>query len=451
VTKPSTSEIESRTIRKITVRMLPLIGVCYIVLYLDRMNISVAALTMNQELGITAAAFGLAAGIFFWTYTIFEVPSNYILGKVGTRVWITRIMITWGLVTLGTAFVHNATSLSIARLLLGIAEAGFSPAMLFFAACWFPKRQRGMAMALMFSAICVSAVLTPLLTHILTWTDGLAGLSGWRWLFILTGIPPLILGAIWYRLVRDTPAQATFLTETEKTWLTKTLAEEDSDLESHSAGNKTSFVSGLLNWRIAVLTIIFLCFTFSLYGYQFWIPQIVKNFGVTNNQVGWISAIPPLLAIGPMLWWARHSDRTQERVGHFCIAALVASGGFAIAALFLDRPVIAMIGFSLAGIGLYSAMATLMVIPSSFLKGAALAAGLAFINGTGNFGGYLGPQITGLIKEATNSFTLAAAVFAITMLTAALIAFAFKLSTKPAPVTPDNTNLEARSPSTMAE
>lgn len=432
MTSTATTDIERRTIRKITIRMLPLVGLCYIVLYLDRLNISVAALTMNEELGITASAFGLAAGIFFWTYTVVEVPSNYILGKVGTRIWVTRIMITWGLVTIGTAFVHSATSLSVARLLLGIAEAGFSPAMLFFAACWFPKKQRGTAVAMMFSAICVSAVLTPLLTHILEWTDGLAGISGWRWLFVMTGIPPVVLGFVWYRVVRDSPARATFLDDDEKSWLAETLKREAPDQAGEGSPRHMSFVSGILNWRVAVLTVVFLCFTFSLYGYQFWIPQIVKNFGVTNNQVGWISAIPPLLAIGPMLLWARHSDRTQERVGHFCVAAVTAAAGFTIAAVFLSEPVMAMVGFSIAGIGLYSAMAMIMVIPSTFLTGAALAAGLAFINGTGNFGGYLGPHVTGLIKESTGSFTLAAAIFAVSILTAAVIAFIFKQVTESA-------------------
>ncbi|TSD47012.1 MFS transporter [Rhodococcus sp. KBS0724] len=421
--------LPARTVRKVMLRFMPVIGLAYIVLYLDRLNIGVAALTMNKELGISASMFGFAAGIYFWSYTICEPPSNYILTKVGARRWITRIMITWGIVTIGTAFVQGASGLVAARFLLGIAEAGFSPGMLFFVSKWFPNRDRGKAMAWIVTFICFSGLGTPITTHLMA-IDGFLGLSGWRWVFILTGVPAVVMAFVIYKVLRDKPSEAEFLTEEERGWLTDTLEAEAQEREA--VVGKHSFLQGLVHPRVLVLIAVFICFTFSLNGFQIWMPQIYAQFGMTTTQIGWVAALPALIAIGPMIWWTRHSDRAGERPVHFAIAASVAALGFAIAALFFTTPVVAIFGFCIAGIGLYSSMSIFITMPSSFLTGAALAAGFGVINGMGNLGGYFGPQVTGWIKDATNSFTPAIGVYSGVLAMAALIVLILKLLTRKA-------------------
>ncbi|MEN0140169.1 MAG: MFS transporter [Rhodococcus sp. (in: high G+C Gram-positive bacteria)] len=419
--------LPSRTIRKVMLRFMPIVGLAYIVLYLDRLNIGVAALTMNKELGISASMFGFAAGIYFWSYTICEPPSNYILTRVGARRWITRIMITWGLVTIGTAFVQDATSLVICRFLLGIAEAGFSPGMLYFVSRWFPNRDRGRAMAWIVTFICISGLGTPITTHLLA-IDGFLGLSGWRWVFLLTGIPAVVMAFVCFRVLRDKPAEAEFLDDDEREWLTTTLEQESAERESVSGAH--NFFQGLIHPRVLVLVAVFICFTFSLNGFQIWMPQIYAQFGMTTTQIGWVAALPALIAIGPMIWWTRHSDRAAERALHFAAAAGVAALGFAVAAFFFTTPLVAILGFCVAGIGLYSAMSIFITMPSSFLTGAALAAGFGVINGMGNVGGYFGPQVTGWIKDATDSFTPAIGTYSAVLATAALIVIALDAATR---------------------
>ncbi|MCF7547903.1 MFS transporter [Pseudonocardia sp. WMMC193] len=413
-------------VRKVARHFLPLIGVCYIVLYLDRLNIGVAALTMNDELGISATAFGFAAGVYFWSYTICEPPSNWVLSKVGARKWISRIMLTWGLVTIGTAFVQGATSLAVMRILLGVAEAGFSPGMLYFVSRWFPHARRGMAMSWIVTFICLSGLGTPIMTHLLA-LDGLLGLSGWRWIFILTGVPAVLMAGACFLRLRDTPSEAGFLTPPERAWLSRTLENQDRETVGHE---KHSFRRGLAEPRVLLLVAVFLCVTFSLNGYQLWIAQMLKSFGMTTTAVGWVAALPPLLAIGPMVWWMRHSDRTGERGWHFFAAAVTAAVGFLLAALSISVPPLAVAGFCIAGIGLYTAMAVFITIPASFLTGAALAAGFGVINGMGNLGGYFGPQVAGLIKDATGGFGLAIAAFGAAMAIAALLILGLKRATR---------------------
>ncbi|ROS38574.1 ACS family tartrate transporter-like MFS transporter [Amycolatopsis thermoflava] len=409
-------------LRKVTRHFLPLIGLCYIVLYLDRLNIGVAALTMNSELGISATAYGFAAGVYFWSYTLLEPPSNWVLSKVGARKWISRIMVTWGLVTIGTGFVQGETSLTIMRVLLGVAEAGFSPGMLYFVSRWYPNARRGAAMSWIVTFICISGLGTPLMTHLLG-LHGFLGLSGWRWIFILTGIPAVVLAFVCLKRLRDTPAEAGFLSAPERDWLTKVLADEAKGAVGHGPG---AFRRGLAEPRVLLLVVVFVCVTFSLNGYQLWIAQMLKSFGLGTHAVGWVAALPPLLAIGPMLWWMRHSDRTRERGLHFCAAALVAAAGFTIAALSLGTPAVAIAGFCVAGIGLYTAMGVFITIPASFLTGAALAAGFGVINGLGNLGGYFGPQVAGLLKDATGGYGLAIGSFGAAMAVAALVILGLK-------------------------
>jgi ACS family tartrate transporter-like MFS transporter len=409
-TSPPT--VEDRTMRKVTRRFLPLVALCYFVLYLDRLNVSVAALTMNEQLGVGPAAYGLVAGVFFWTYALFEIPSNYVVSRVGVRLWVARIIVSWGVVTMATAAVQGTGSLLTLRLLLGVAEAGFSPAMLYFIARWFPPRRRAAAMALMAAAVPISAITTPISAHILTGLDGLGGLAGWRWLFLITGLPAVVLGFVFHRVIRDDPADATFLAPDERAWLRSETARETAGLD----GPHHRFRDGVLNPRVAVLVVVFVLFAFSLFGYQFFLPQILRQFGLPTITVGWVAALPPLLAVGPMVWWARHSDRKQERARHFAAAAATAAAGFLAAGLLLHHPAAAVAGFCVAGIGLYACIPTQLAIPSTFLSGSALAAGLATINGLGNIGGYLGPQVTGVLRGASGNYTVAVLVLGAALL-----------------------------------
>ncbi|MGY0389457.1 MFS transporter [Nocardioides sp. WG-D5] len=418
-TETNSAESRRRALRKVMWRFMPLIGVCYIVLYLDRLNIGVAALTMNDDLGISASAFGFAAGIYFWSYTILEPPSNWVLTRVGARRWISRIMITWGIITIATGFVQGTLSLTIARVLLGAAEAGFSPGMLYFVSRWFPAVQRGRAMSWIVVFVCLSSLGTPITTHLLA-LDGLLGLAGWRWIFIITGIPAVILGVIAFRVLRERPGEAEFLEADERKWLEATLeAERSQHEESHGTAG---FFRGLVHPQVLVLVMVWVCFTFSLNGFQLWMPQILAQFGLSTGRLGYVAALPALLAIGPMIWWVRHSDRHQERGVHFAAAAATAAVGFAIAAVFFSTPTVAIVGFCIAGIGLYSAMAVFITMPASFLSGVALAAGFGVINGIGNLGGYFGPQVTGWLKDSTGSFIPAIGVYSAVLLTAAVIA-----------------------------
>ncbi|MBE3015240.1 MFS transporter [Microbispora sp. NEAU-D428] len=412
------ADIQTRTLRKVTRKFIPLITLCYIVLYLDRQNVAVAALTMNKQLGIGPAVYGLIAGVFFWTYSLFEIPSNYIVSRIGVRIWVSRIIVSWGLVTMATAAAAGENSLLVLRLLLGLAEAGFSPAMLFLIASWFPPGRRAMTMSLMAVAVPLAAVGTPVLTSVMTGMDGLLGMAGWRWLFLLSGLPAVVLGFFFYKVIRNGPEDAAFLSLEERDWLRAELSREHATLGVR--GDR--FRHGVMNPRVLVLVVVYILFAFSLFGYQFFIPQILQQFGLGTNAVGWVAALPPLLAIGPMVWWARHSDRTKERSRHFAAAAATAGVGFLLAGLLVHHPAPAIAGLCVAGIGLYSCIATQLAIPSTFLSGAALAAGLATINGLGNIGGYFGPQITGLIRGATGDFAAALLVMGATILTASGVA-----------------------------
>ncbi|GAA2988882.1 MFS transporter [Streptosporangium longisporum] len=417
-TDPVPPVLEKDVLRKVARRLLPFIGLCYIVLYLDRLNIGVAALTMNAELGISATVFGFAAGVYFWSYTLFEVPSNLILTRLGARRWIARIMITWGLVTMATAAVQGTTSLIVMRVLLGFAEAGFSPGMLYFLTCWFPKRARGRGMAVIVAFIAISGLCSPISAELLS-LDGVAGLSGWRWMFIVTGIPAVVLGLVCLRVLPDRPEDVTWLSAGERTWLRERLDAEraaDGPEGSHSA------LRGLASVRTLVLSMVFITVTFALNGYGFWMPQILKTFQLSNTQVGWLGALPPLLAIAPVVLWTRHSDRTGERLWHFVVPCAVGAAGFLFAAVTLDRPVPAMVGFCVAAVGIYTALASFFLLPMSILHGTAAAAGLALINGLGNLGGYFGPQAVGLIKDATGGFGWAVAAFGIALLLGCAVA-----------------------------
>ena len=323
-----TNDLEQRTLRKISWRIVPFIMLLYFIAYIDRVNISFAALTMNKDLGFSSAVFGFGAGIFFVGYFLFEVPSNVILEKVGARLWIARVMITWGILSAIFAFIKGETSFYVLRFLLGAAEAGFFPGIILYLSYWFPVRRRAQVVSFFMAAAPISTVLGSPLTTALLQMDGIAGLKGWQWMFILEAIPAILLGFVVLFYMTDRPEKATWLAEDEREWLVNTMNAENA---AKGAKAHHSIWSGLADLRVLALALIYFGTSAGLYTLGIWAPQIIGQFGLSTMQVGFLNAVPPAIAIIAMILWARHSDRTGERTWHVVIACLVAAVGLALA------------------------------------------------------------------------------------------------------------------------
>lgn len=375
-------------------RLLPFLIVCYFAAYLDRVNIGFAALAMNSDLGIGPEAFGFVAGIFFIGYCLFEVPSNMILARVGAGVWIARIMVTWALVSAATALVSNVWQLAIARFLLGVAEAGFFPGIIFYLTLWFPSSQRAAIVAMFMAAVPVSSLLgAPVSGFILQNLDGLWALSGWQWLFILEALPSLVLGVAAYYLLTESPQHAGWLSDREKQALSDELARD----HARAAGLKhVSLRLTLLDLNVLALAIVYFGIVAGMYGLGFWLPQIIKNFGLTDLQTGWVTAIPYVFATIAMILWGRHSDRTGERRWHVALPCFAGGLAFFIS-LFVTDNILSLVCMSVATVGIYAAVSMFWVLPTALLGPAMAAAGIAFINSVGNLGGFAGPYVIGWI------------------------------------------------------
>jgi MFS transporter, ACS family, tartrate transporter len=397
-------------LRKIAWRLIPFMGLLYFVAFLDRVNVGFAALTMNADLGLTKSMYGLASGIFFLGYVLFEVPSNLIMERVGARLWIARIMISWGLLSAGTAFVSSPNQLYTLRFLLGVAEAGFFPGMILYLTYWFPAAWRARILSAFMVAIPVSSAIgSPVSTAILSLQAH--GLHGWQWMFLIEGTPAVLCGFAVLVFLRDGPRKAAWLTSDEKEWLESELASERSGaLPSHSVH------AALREPRVWLLGLVYFGLLVGMYGYGFWLPQIVKGFGeLSNLEVGFISAIPYAAAAVTMFLWSRHSDRTSERTWHIALPAFVGALGLAASAYFGNNPALALAALSLSAIGVYAALPVFWTLPTSLLAGSAAAAGIALVNSIGNTGGFFGPMLVGSIADATGSYgaalwTLAALV-----------------------------------------
>ena len=429
-------EIAQVASRKAFWRLMPFLMLCYFFAYLDRSNISFAALGMNKELGYNAEIFGFGSGIFFIGYFLFEVPSNLILEKVGARIWIARIMITWGIISfcmifqdaswnsfavpiaapiaavyrgllwlIGTPshFVDltpNSAMLIAIRFLLGLAEAGFFPGIILFLTYWFTAKDRAKMVGLFMAAIPLSTVIgAPLSSQILAHVDGVLGLAGWKWLFIVEAVPTVILGFITFAYLTDRPEKASWLTAPERDALAKSLAEERSKRE---AIRHYRLGQALSNPRVLALAAIYFGNVTCNYGLTFFIPQILQRFGIATADVGWYVAIPYFIGMVAMVLVSRHSDATGERVWHVAGPLILAGLAF-IGASFADSLGLALIAFSLAAIGIYASVCTFWTLPTGFLTGAAAAGGIALINSLGNLGGFVGPSIVGHVKQVTGS------------------------------------------------
>jgi MFS family permease len=407
-------------VRKAALRFVPLLTVAYLFNYLDRTSLSVAALTMNQQLGLTPSQFGLAAGVFFLGYSTFEIPSNLMLYRVGARRWIARIMISWGLVSAAMAFVVGPNSFYGLRLLLGIMEAGFFPGVTFFLAAWFPVQYRTRMLAWFLVGIPLSSLIGTPVCSMLLQMDGIWGFHGWQWLFLLVSLPCIPLGLLTLFMLADRPQTASWLTPAERDTLDGVLASEVRE-RAHS-----SFWAALKDARVLICTAVQFGFTLGSYGIGVWLPLMLKEYHLTNSQIGWLAAVPYLFATIGMVLWARYVDHKGRRVVNLAIACLL--GGLGLLAPILSNSLLsAVIGFSLALVGVTAARAIFWTIPTRFLTGVAAAGGLAFINSVATTGGFFGPYMMGWLKQVSGSYVVGLLAVAAIMLAATLAALSLKL------------------------
>ena len=396
--------IEIETISRVKWRLIPLLMLGYFCAYLDRSNVGMAATTMLKDLGFSNAVFGFGAGLFFFGYFLAEIPSNLILDKMGARRWIARILITWGIIAGLTGFVWNESSFYWNRIFLGLAEAGFYPGGVLYLTWWFPSDYRTRVMGIFQSAAVVSLFIGPPIGGLLLHMDGIAGLHGWQWLYIIEGLPPIIMCFVTYTLLTDRPRDAMWLTLEQRTWLQERL---DSEMAQKEAVKKYSLMDAFTDKKMWLLTVTYFCQNVSGYGLVFFLPLIVKGLGVSTDWIGLVSALPYLCAFVAMIAWGFHSDLTGERVWHVAGALLLCSFGLGICIVIgIDHPGITMVALCLAAAGQMSIAPVFWSIPSAMLTGAAAAGGLAMINAVGNLGGWLGPSVYGMVKDATGSTNL---------------------------------------------
>jgi MFS transporter, ACS family, tartrate transporter len=391
--------LERETIHRVAWRLIPLLMLGYFCAYLDRVNVGFAGLTMNKALGFSAAVFGFGAGVFFVGYFLAEVPSNLVLNKVGARKWIARILLTWGIISALTAFVWNGWSFYTVRFFLGLAEAGFYPGIVLYLTWWFPSYYRSRMMGIFQSASVVSLIVGPPVSAWLLSFDGALGLQGWQWLFIVEAVPSVIMCFVIWFLLTDRPRDAHWLRPEQREWLQGRL---DSEVAQREAVHRFAFWETMGNPRVWLLTLVYFGQNVSGYGLLIFLPTIVKSFGVSTEMTGVISAVPFLFAAATMIYWSRRSDRSGNRTLNVASACLLSAAGLAIGAFIgIGNPTLMMIALTLGIMGQYTIAPTFWPLPTAMLSGVAAAGGIALINAVGNLGGFLGPYMYGLIKDAS--------------------------------------------------
>jgi MFS family permease len=426
-----TPQFEEATYKKVAYRLIPFLFLCYIVAFLDRVNVGFAKLQMASDLQFSDAVYGAGAGIFFIGYFIFEVPSNVILEKMGARVWIARIMITWGLISsafmftgdihwgpIAAAFNYTDAQFSFyfLRFLLGVAEAGFFPGIILYLTYWFPGARRARMVALFMTAIGVSQLIgSPVSGAIMQFMDGAHGWRGWQWLFLLEGIPSVIIGFLVLAILPNGPRSAHWLTAQERDLLIERI--EHDNAGKGELGGRHSLGDAFRDGRVWALAIVYFALATCFYAVGFWMPTIIQELGIDKKdllKVGLLSMIPWGASIVAMIWWGSHSDRTGERRWHCASAFLVVMSGLLLLAIAHKSPVVSILALTLITIGWAGSVCTFWSLPTAFLSGTAAAAGIAWINSVGNLGGYFGPDLIGTIRTAANGaaepafFTLAA-------------------------------------------
>ena len=405
---------------KVTRRLMPFLFLLYVVAWLDRVNVGFAALQMNADLKFSPAVFGFGSGVFFLGYCLCEVPSNLILEKVGARLWITRIMVTWGIISIGLMFVRTPTLFYILRFLLGAAEAGFFPGVVYYLSLWYPAGQRARAIATFMTAVPVTGLIGAPLSGALLGLNGALGLKGWQWLFLVEGLPAVLLGLTVMFILTDRPETAGWLTPAERDWLSVRLAAERRAVE---AKRSMALRQALTDPTVWELGFIFLLVAAGFYGYSFWAPLVIKSLlRVSNLGVGLVLAAISAVTIGGMLLNSAHSDRTGERAAHIALPCLLMCIGFAGSAL-LRQPLLAILALGLVPLGHCAAYGPFWSMPTQFLTGAAAAGGLALVTTIANVGGFAGPWMIGVLKSRTGSYRDSFLILAGLALLAALLAF----------------------------
>ncbi len=420
-TSPEANSFETRTYRKVDIRLVPFLFFCYILAYLDRVNVGFAKLQMLKDLSMSDAAFATGAGIFFIGYFFFEVPSNVLLKKFGAGRWIARIMITWGFVSACMIFVKGATSFYALRFLLGIAEAGFFPGVIYYLTLWYPSRLRSTRTAWFVAAIAVSGIIgNPISGFIMDKLSGLGGLAGWQWLFLSEGIPSIIVG-IWVVFYLDSSIEeAKWLNPEEKALLASNLLAEEKDKSEHR------LVDAFKSRTVWVLCIIYFTLMIGLYGIAFWLPTIVKAFGIKGYLgVGLVTAIPYGVAVIGMVILSHHSDQTGERRLHYTLTATAGAIGLILSGVFAGNPVLAIIFLSIGTLGVIGAMPLFWPLPSAFLTGTAAAAGIGIVNSVGNLGGYFGPNIPIWARHISSDRSAALYIIAAILIFGAFVTYFF--------------------------
>jgi ACS family tartrate transporter-like MFS transporter len=392
---------DERVFRRVLGRLIPFIFLCYVVAYIDRVNIGFAAVEMQKDLGLSDAVYGFGAGLFFLGYFLFEIPSNLILERVGARVWMARIMVVWGLVSMATMLVQGPLSFYLLRVVLGLAEAGFFPGMVLYLTYWVPARQRARAGALFMTAAPVAMMIGAPVSEALLALDGRAGLHGWQWLFLLEGLPAVVLGLVALVYLTDRPEKAEWLPPADREWLSAQMARERAERAQHGAG-----LRHVLSGKTGLLCLIYFLNTLATYGVFLFLPKILREAsGFTGFKLSAITAVPFAAALVGMVLIGRHSDRTGEREWHVAGCAFVASVGLALAAVSQRNVWLVVLSFTLSQIGQRGFQGVFWAIPPRFLGGAAAAAGIATINAVGNLGGFVGPTAMGWLRKVTQSYT----------------------------------------------
>jgi ACS family tartrate transporter-like MFS transporter len=398
--------LEQETVRRVAWRLVPLLMLGYFCAYLDRVNVGFAKLTMQHALGLSEAVFGFGAGVFFLGYFLAEIPSNLVLNRVGARKWIARILLTWGIISGLTAFVWNDWSFYSIRFLLGVAEAGFYPGIVLYLTWWFPSYYRARVMGIFQSASVISLIVGPPVSAYLLTMDGSLGLRGWQLLFLVEALPPIIMAVVTWALLTDRPMDATWLRLEQRSWLQQRLDSEQSQRESV---HRFELAETMGNPRVWMLTLVYFGQNVSGYGLLFFLPTIVKSFGVSTIMNGIVSATPFVFAAVAMIYWSLRSDRSGARTMYVASACLLSAAGL-IACVFIgpEHPVWMMVVLILGIMGQYTIAPTFWPLPTAMLSGVAAAGGIALINAVGNLGGFLGPYMFGLIKDATGGSDLIA-------------------------------------------
>jgi ACS family tartrate transporter-like MFS transporter len=411
-------DIAESALRKVRWRLIPFLFLLYVIAYLDRVNVGFASIDMNRDLGFSAAVYGLGSGIFFLSYTLLEVPSNLMLARFGARRWIARIMATWGVMSCLMIVVNTPARFYAIRFLLGAAEAGFFPGIILYLTQWFPARERARAIGLFMTATAMAGVIGAPLSSALLQMHGALGLHGWQWLFLVEGVPAILLAPAVLAYLTERPGDANWLTSEERAWLAQEMARE----QAHRADTHATLGDAVRSGRLWALAAVYLCIVIAFYGITFWLPQIMQSISDLGSAViVLLSAIPYIAATIGLVVIGRRSDRRHERRWHVAIPCLIGATGFTLTVMAPAHPAVTLATLSIAAFGIWGTMGPLWAMPTAMLRGTAAAGGIALVNSIGNIGGFAGPYLMGWIREATGGFSGGLLTLAAFLIAGALI------------------------------